>query len=60
MGVSGVSGYGLFAGEDVKAGDLLGEYKGEIISNQEFERRGCGPTLVLRASSADDMLFQRA
>lgn len=32
-------GFGLFAGEFIKSGDLLGEYKGEVVSKQEAERR---------------------
>lgn len=40
LGVSGVSGLGLFIGENVKKDTFLGEYKGEIISNDEAERRG--------------------
>lgn len=40
LGVSGVSGLGLFMGESVKKDTFLGEYKGEIISNDEAERRG--------------------
>ncbi|KAF8432872.1 hypothetical protein BGX38DRAFT_1102446 [Terfezia claveryi] len=40
LGVSGVSGLGLFIGENVKKDGFLGEYKGEIISNDEAERRG--------------------
>jgi SET domain-containing protein len=54
MGRSAIAGWGLFAGEKVKAGQFLGvshpvneiqadrvqEYKGEIIGNEESERRG--------------------
>ncbi|KAI9838750.1 MAG: hypothetical protein M1837_002348 [Sclerophora amabilis] len=40
LGTSNVAGYGLFAGETVKAGEYLGEYSGEVISSQEAERRG--------------------
>lgn len=40
LGVSGVSGLGLFIGENVKKDAFLGEYKGEIVSNEEAERRG--------------------
>lgn len=36
----GVSGWGLYMGEPVKTGDYLGEYVGEVISNEESERRG--------------------
>jgi SET domain-containing protein len=53
MGRSAIAGWGLFAGEKIKAGQFLGvphpiknrmltgqEYKGEIIGNEESERRG--------------------
>jgi SET domain-containing protein len=40
MGRSSIAGWGLFAGEKVKQGQFLGEYKGEIIGNEESERRG--------------------
>ncbi|KAI5809847.1 hypothetical protein DFH27DRAFT_461038, partial [Peziza echinospora] len=40
LGVSGVSGLGLFIGENVKKFTFLGEYKGEIVTNDEAERRG--------------------
>ena len=52
MGRSAIAGWGLVAGEKVKAGQFLGvrsqthnlsnfqEYKGEIIGNEESERRG--------------------
>ena len=39
-GPSEVHGWGLFAGEDIERGDFLGEYKGEIVSTQESDRRG--------------------
>ena len=35
-----MSGWGLYIGEAVKAGEYLGEYVGEIISKEESERRG--------------------
>ena len=37
---SEVQGYGLFAGENLREGDFIGEYKGEIISQPESDRRG--------------------
>ena len=37
---SEVQGWGLFAGEDLDEHAYIGEYKGEIISNQESDRRG--------------------
>ncbi|KAI9767146.1 MAG: hypothetical protein M1840_005935 [Geoglossum simile] len=40
IGASKLAGYGLFMGEPAKAGEFLGEYKGELISNDEAERRG--------------------
>lgn len=33
-------GYGLFAVEDIPKGTFIGEYCGEIVSNEEAERRG--------------------
>jgi SET domain-containing protein len=53
MGRSAIEGWGLFAGDKIKPGQFLGvahlnnnrmlteqEYKGEIIGNEESERRG--------------------
>ncbi|KAI5803900.1 hypothetical protein EDC01DRAFT_611342, partial [Geopyxis carbonaria] len=40
LGRSAVSGMGLFAGEHVKKDDHLGEYKGEVITGEEADRRG--------------------
>ncbi|KAK9453029.1 hypothetical protein V1511DRAFT_506318 [Dipodascopsis uninucleata] len=40
VGPSAVSGWGLFLGEPMNQDDFLGEYKGELISQDEAERRG--------------------
>lgn len=40
VGQSLVSGFGLFAAEDIEAESLIMEYTGEIITNIEAERRG--------------------
>ncbi|KAK9363792.1 hypothetical protein V1504DRAFT_444559 [Lipomyces starkeyi] len=40
VGPSNVSGWGLFMGESIKQDEYLGEYKGELISQDEAERRG--------------------
>jgi hypothetical protein len=37
---SEVQGFGLFAGQDIKKNDFIHEYKGEIISQNESDRRG--------------------
>ena len=37
---SEVHGWGLFAGTDIRANDFIGEYKGEVISEEESNRRG--------------------
>ena len=37
---SEVQGWGLFAGEEIAADEFVGEYKGEIISLAESDRRG--------------------
>lgn len=37
---SEVHGWGLFAGIDIRANDFIGEYKGEVISEAESNRRG--------------------
>ncbi|KAH9863440.1 hypothetical protein IAQ61_009718, partial [Plenodomus lingam] len=39
LGQSTVHGFGLYAGEDIKKDDFIGEYKGEVISVQESNRR---------------------
>ncbi|KAK9466885.1 hypothetical protein V1512DRAFT_207367 [Lipomyces arxii] len=40
IGPSNVAGWGLFMGEPIKQDEYLGEYKGELISQDEAERRG--------------------
>jgi hypothetical protein len=40
MGVSEVHGWGLYAGEDIAKFDFISEYKGELISIDEGNRRG--------------------
>lgn len=40
VGKSLISGFGLFAGENIRAESLIVEYTGEIITNVEAERRG--------------------
>lgn len=39
VGDSQVAGFGLYAGENIKAGQYLGEYQGELISYDELSRR---------------------
>jgi hypothetical protein len=39
LGHSEVHGFGLYTGEDIAKDDFLGEYKGEIITIKEGERR---------------------
>lgn len=39
MGHSELHGFGLYAGEDLKEDDYIGEYIGEIISAEEAMRR---------------------
>jgi len=39
LGTSTIHGLGLFMGDDVQAGEYIGEYKGEIITKAEAERR---------------------
>ncbi|CAJ0764025.1 5367_t:CDS:10, partial [Entrophospora sp. SA101] len=40
VGISNVSGWGLYVMEYVNKNDYLGEYVGELISQKEAERRG--------------------
>lgn len=40
LGSSEVNGFGLFAGEDIKRHEFIAEYRGEIISAEESNRRG--------------------
>ncbi|KAF2717156.1 SET domain-containing protein, partial [Polychaeton citri CBS 116435] len=40
LGESSVHGLGLYACEDINAHEFVGEYRGEIITKQEAERRG--------------------
>jgi SET domain/CXC domain len=39
-GPSEVHGWGLFAGTEIRANEFIGEYKGEVISEEESNRRG--------------------
>jgi len=39
-GISEIAGFGLFITEKAKAGDFIGEYKGQITSEEESARRG--------------------
>lgn len=39
LGQSEVHGFGLYAGQDIKKDDIIGEYTGEIISVEESGRR---------------------
>lgn len=36
---TGAKGYGLFAMEDIQAGQFIIEYVGEVIDKVEFEKR---------------------
>lgn len=40
IGNSGIHGFGLYAGENIDMHEFVGEYKGEIITKEEGERRG--------------------
>ena len=40
LGHSEVQGFGLYMGEPVKAHEYIGEYKGEVITKSEADRRG--------------------
>ena len=40
LGDSGVHGLGLYACEEIQENDFVGEYKGEIITKEEADRRG--------------------
>lgn len=40
VGTSKVHGFGLYIGEEVRAGEFVGEYKGEQINGEEDVRRG--------------------
>lgn len=40
LGDSGIHGLGLYACEDIQPHDFVGEYKGEVITKDEAERRG--------------------
>jgi hypothetical protein len=40
LGNSGIHGMGLYAGQHIKTHEFVGEYKGEIITKEEADRRG--------------------
>ncbi|KAF2103079.1 SET domain-containing protein, partial [Rhizodiscina lignyota] len=52
IGISQISGCGLYACEDIKTGEYISEYKGEICSHGEAERRG-----VLYSYRTNNYLF---
>lgn len=39
VAASDIHGWGLFVDEDCQKGDYIAEYKGEIITNEEADRR---------------------
>jgi SET domain-containing protein len=40
---AGAKGFGLFAGQDLKAGQFVIEYLGEVLEEEEYHRRyRCG------------------
>jgi len=39
VGLSPIAGFGLFAGEDIDKGAMIGEYVGELIENGEADKR---------------------
>ena len=41
MGLSYVAGWGAFLREDARKHELIGEYTGELVDQEEAERR-CG------------------
>lgn len=45
IGKSELDGFGLFAAEDIKKGELIVEYRGEVIHQEEADRRGRVPWL---------------
>lgn len=51
LGSSEVMGFGLFAGEAIKKHEFIAEYKGEILTREESDRRGatynCRPASYL-------------
>ena len=40
LGDSGIHGMGLYAGQLIRAHEFVGEYKGEVITKEEADRRG--------------------
>jgi len=40
LGDSGIHGMGLYAGQLIRAQEFVGEYKGEVITKEEADRRG--------------------
>jgi hypothetical protein len=53
LGNSELHGFGLYTGEDIRADEYIGEYKGEILTNEEGDRR-----LILYEHSKTNYLFK--
>ena len=51
MGLSYVAGWGAFLREDARKHELIGEYTGELVDQEEAERR-CAPVPLPHPSSS--------
>ena len=57
---SDIHGKGVFAGRDIKKGELVGYYEGELIDKEEFRKRTDREGSVFFFSISDNVIIDAA